>query len=1283
MSEKNPDFFEKLHIVNTDRHHFRQIATSLSLAVVLVVFWSLKLTGIGVAGEAFCGKAEHKHSEACVDCQLEEHIHDETCYSNITADLESTADWDNLFKDIANGPTVKENVVLVAQSQLGCKESSLNFQVDEQGVRRGITRYGQWYGNPYGDWSAMFASFCLHYGGAKNAPANAGPEAMRLEWEFAGLYETAAQGSPEAGNLIFLHKGGDEGETANSVAIIEEVNTAGISVLEGDVNDTVVRIRYAADDPVILGYGLVPSPSAIVTVQSAPSGAANQTIWLDGTDGGLGHLTGSPNTSHTIKQGAVIRLPAEWTSPSKYSYKLRGWYDISNSQYYPAGGEMTVTGNTVLYADWVARTYDIGQFNAQVADTVSTNSFITTHMFDYNYLFNVQSANPKVTVSSSSHSETWSMLGTGTVNYGGAPTLNYIFAESDSGGRLANPSGRTPRNSYQSATTISSGILTPEMRELLYSTENGFDPHTGAGIIGKTYLGTGDHLFQIIDDPNDEHYGYYYYDSLRNAISFNQRNQRFYVYEYLGATSDAIGSSYADFLPLNSPYANTNGKTPGTYSYNGHYDEYRGITHYRYDTKYDSGSNNTPNTVYTEFAYGMRTDINFYLPNDPGTGGNKDLRGNDIVFEFSGDDDLWVLIDDIVVLDIGGIHQRIAGEINFSTGEVSVNNRAAPSLQDLGIDSGDYTLTVLYLERGASMSNCSIYFNVIPRFGLEIQKEDALTQELLDGTQFTIYEDFACTKPAELWESEQAYNEDHKDDVLNDFQSTFTVTNGVAKVWGFGAGNTYYIKETGPPGKAGYALAKGVIELTVDKGGLTTYHVAIIPDAEGNEPSKGFTVHGVRIDETTQTVYMVVTNAPEAVKEVTTVQVYKKWGDSKDHSSDYIQAYLTVKEADGTVRRIREITLSDENEWMYTWTNLPKHDYDTQEEVVYGIEESYESGYYSTVRQVTEISTEKIIWAEAAQIFDDESYLLKHATNGYLSTTSETDAKLKWVNEATAKESPLAMWTISIASGSGDSSFTATFINGAGQRLTFNSSNSSSNRYFHAVKGSASNQTLNVSLMTNGLRIHGIRNNRNYYMSSLNTSTGRISTTTSTSSVLYLKPIKKLVESETHEVNGWAYEIINTPLEEKNETSVTVTKEWMVPVGFDHSSYQEFHITVKLLANGIESGRTVTLNLKNNWKGVFQGLPYKSESGEVIKYSVVENWEAERWIVKYGEMTASGEDPPTYSVVITNTYIPGGPMLPSTGTSARLMYTLCGWSIILGALVYGITLRRKRERRTK
>ena len=1254
MPESGEKLLEQLNISNADRFKLRQIIPALSLIVVLIVFWSLKLTGIGIAGEAFCGKEEHIHGEDCVNCSIEEHIHDASCYSNINADLESSDDWELTFADMVRGPTTKSNVVLVAQSQLGYAESELNFQVDASGVRRGITRYGQWYGNPYGDWSAMFVSFCLEYAGATDLPMNAGPESMRLEWQAEGLYKTTQELSPEIGNIVFLRKGETEKSGANTVAIIVGVDDTSITVIEGDLNNTVAQTQYALDEPTIMGNAVETEADSIVVLDEANAVAVDYTVWLDGTDGGLPSLTGSPNTAYTVQGGSVLKLPTEWTSPSKYSYKLQGWYDITNNQYYPAGGEMEVTGNAVLYADWVAATYDIGVFNAQVADTVSTNEFITTHLFDYNSLFNILSSEAQKTVNASSHSETWSTVNSGNVGYLGRETLNFVFidgAPNYQNGNLAYSNNRQTHNTYPGAGIVTSGIYNTARYHALFDTEDS---------LGKKYLGTGDHLFQIMTDPDDEYYGYYYYDSQRNAASYNQSLGRFYVYEYLEAPSDSVGDTNSGFLPLNSPYANGNGNNTATYTYNGINGEYAGINHFQYASGYSNSDQ-----VLANFAYGMRTEIRFYLPDDTGANGNKDLYGNDMHFHFSGDDDVWVLIDGELVLDIGGIHGVETGDINFVTGEVSVQDQVVGTVN---IPAGEHTMTVLYLERGASQSNCAIYFNLAPRYSLDIQKEDVLTQQLLDGAQFSVYTDAACSVPAELYTSEAAYRQGAAT------TNTFTVQNGVAHMWGLSPSKTYYIKETGPPEAEGYGLPRGTIQLTIEKGGIATYHMDVV-----DNPSPGFTVHGVDIDEETKKVYIVVTNAPETVTETTTVQIIKKWEDTVDHSNDYIQAYLTVTDPDGTVRRIREITLSDENDWMYIWTNLPKYDYDNLTEIRYGVEESYESGYYSTVRRITQIVIDKTQWAESLSFQNGETYILRSG-RGYLSTINDNaDTGYMWVDEQTAKSSPNALWTATVTSGK------VKFTNGVGQTITLYYNGGSPTDFYARIPApqSQDRQEFSYSSRSGGLQIFYQQGNNRYYMTSSMNSSGKFGYSTNQNSSMILTPMVKITQTDIQEVADWAYQITNTPLAANNETSLSVSKLWSIPEGYDTTLYQEFAVTVRLFANGVNTGRSITLTLKNNWQGVFQGLPYKDADGNMIAYTVDEVWEKAKWTTSYGEIIATDGSPPTYSTLITNTYHPGGPELPSTGSPARLMYVLCGSAIILGTLAYGIGSRRKRERRMK
>lgn len=121
------------------------------------------------------------------------------------------------------------------------------------------------------------------------------------------------------------------------------------------------------------------------------------------------------------------------------------------------------------------------------------------------------------------------------------------------------------------------------------------------------------------------------------------------------------------------------------------------------------------------------------------------INDKDMVFEFSGDDDVWVYIDDKLVLDIGGIHGAVSGSINFSTGEAVVNSgdqklvKKFTEIFDSSVLSeegtfGDYsthTMKFYYLERGHHDSNCKIKFNLqtIPKGSLYVSKNATETEE--------------------------------------------------------------------------------------------------------------------------------------------------------------------------------------------------------------------------------------------------------------------------------------------------------------------------------------------------------------------------------------------------------------------------------------------------------------------------------------------------------------------------------------------------------------------------
>lgn len=171
--------------------------------------------------------------------------------------------------------------------------------------------------------------------------------------------------------------------------------------------------------------------------------------------------------------------------------------------------------------------------------------------------------------------------------------------------------------------------------------------------------------------------------------------------------------------------------------------------------------------------FGVKIDVDFtQIKNvyNPKTGQMDPAR-----FEFSGDDDIWVFIDGVLVLDIGGVHGRCGGYIDFSTGEVSspensddgadglYRSGTIRALYELALgdrfDAGmfdgdtfvsgtDHTMQVFYLERGNWASNFSMCFNLYDQVPIGIRKIDGDTGEGLPGVLFGLYADSGCTQPA-------------------------------------------------------------------------------------------------------------------------------------------------------------------------------------------------------------------------------------------------------------------------------------------------------------------------------------------------------------------------------------------------------------------------------------------------------------------------------------------------------------------------------------------------------
>lgn len=239
----------------------------------------------------FCGKEPHTHGEDCRDeqgeltCPLEEHTHSLACYADPGADVETAEIWEQTFGDVTLTGDWRLDTLAIARSQLGYTESTKNYALAEDGqTLKGYTRYGAWQGDPYGDWNALFAAFCLHYGGAENIPTDKDCGSWAGALADAFLPAQSHQAAP--GELVFFDRDGDG--TADWVAIVAEVTAgeegapSGITVIAGDADDAVQQRSYALEDPTILGYyGSLPEQAKTFTLTAQTGSGITVTVTGD------------------------------------------------------------------------------------------------------------------------------------------------------------------------------------------------------------------------------------------------------------------------------------------------------------------------------------------------------------------------------------------------------------------------------------------------------------------------------------------------------------------------------------------------------------------------------------------------------------------------------------------------------------------------------------------------------------------------------------------------------------------------------------------------------------------------------------------------------------------------------------------------------------------------------------------------------------------------------------------------------------------------------------------
>lgn len=365
----------------------------------------------------------HHHTDACYTeelvCTIPEHHHTVECLADTQADVETAEEWQAAANVALNGNWA-EDLLTVAKSQLDYQQSDKNFKLDveDQQVLRGYSRYGAWYGNPYGAWDVMFLSYCLHFAGVPQTvvPQRAGVMALHSDLRGSQWLTDADGSTARPGDIVIYNT-----LTTEQVAVDE--SSYGIALLDLD-EDPDTAAQLTTSEPQVDTRTVTTETVGVVSAVDPDAGTL--TVISGNVDGKVAEVPAAMSdvTSVISVTGAYA---AETTAVSPED---------------PAGSQEELDGSYALLededgfgatVDWVGDADPYGIALLAAGDGHDLNTWIT----DVNY-------------EKTTDGKTWTSIGAGSVTV-------------DSGTRVR----------VNLKYTVNAGVLTPTNNTLTYQLPKG------------------------------------------------------------------------------------------------------------------------------------------------------------------------------------------------------------------------------------------------------------------------------------------------------------------------------------------------------------------------------------------------------------------------------------------------------------------------------------------------------------------------------------------------------------------------------------------------------------------------------------------------------------------------------------------------------------------------------------------------------------------------------------------------------------------------------------------